>query len=128
MKNKQIKIMDEADERFSVLLQEFGYSAKESKVLVFMLGRKESVSKEIEQATGLRQPEVSIGTKGLLKAGLLKAEAVKNDKKGRPHFKFVTTLNITEFVKDAQKKLNEKIERMKGNLKELEDTLEKLGE
>lgn len=123
MKEKKIRIMDEADERFSKLLQDFGYPSKDARVLVFMLTNKETVSKEIEQATGLRQPEVSVGTKHLRKAGLIKTVPIQNQKKGRPFFKYTTVVDVEDLVKDIQKKLNEDYEKKKKDLKEMVEIL-----
>jgi len=126
MKEKRIGILDEEGERLCLLLQKFGYGAKESKIVVFMLENSEGISRDIEQATGLRQPETSVGLRKLEKSNHMKRETIETSKKGRPVFKYKFNLSISKFKKILQDMVEIEYAARKKDLKETFDILDGL--
>lgn len=127
MKEKKIRIMDEVDERISMLLQEMGYNKKEARILVFLLGNKQGTSKEMEQATGLRQPEVSTGTISLMERKVLRRETIPTDTKGRPQTRFFLAVDVDVFLKEFSEQMKKEIESRKRNLDEITELLKQRG-
>lgn len=125
MKEKKIGIIDEEGERLCLLLQKFGYGAKESKIIVFMLENSEGISRDIEQATGLRQPETSVGLRKLEQSNHMKRETIETSRKGRPVFKYKFNLSISKFKKALEGKVESEYADRKKYLKEAFDILDK---
>lgn len=126
MKDKKIKIIDEEGEKLCVLLQKFGYNQKESKVLAFMLENAEGISRDIEQGTGLRQPETSIGLRKLAKADYMKRESIGTSKKGRPIFRYTFNMSIDKFKESLREKLEGDYVLRKKDLNEVFVLLDRL--
>src|SRR5947209_9178229 len=72
------------DETLVDLLIETGLSRNIAKTLVFLSKRDETTSVEIEKATGLRQPEVSIAMQELRRRKWVDKRDIKKEGKGRP--------------------------------------------
>src|SRR2546426_9838523 len=72
------------DETLVDLLIETGLSRNIAKTLVFLSKRDETTSVEIEKATGLRQPEVSIAVQELRRRKRVDKRDIKKEGKGRP--------------------------------------------
>src|SRR5256885_16563877 len=72
------------DETLVDLLIETGLSRNIAKTLVFLSKREETTSGEIEKATGLRQPEVSIAMQELRRRRWVDKRDFKKEGKGLP--------------------------------------------
>src|SRR3972149_736438 len=72
------------DESLVDLLIRTGMSKNIAKTLVFLSKRDETTSVEIEKATGLRQPEVSIAMQELRRRRWVEKRDIKKEGKGRP--------------------------------------------
>src|SRR3990170_3246503 len=72
------------DETLVDLLIETGLSRNIAKTLVFLSKREETTSVEIEKATALRQPEVSIAMQELRRRKWVEKRDIKREGKGRP--------------------------------------------
>src|SRR3989442_13443443 len=72
------------DESLVDLLVKTGMSKNIAKTLVFLSKRDETTSVEIEKATGLRQPEVSIAMQELRRRRWVEKRDIKKEGKGRP--------------------------------------------
>src|SRR2546430_17455514 len=72
------------DENLVDLLIETGLSRNIAKTLVFLSKREETTSVEIEKATGLRQPEVSIAMQELRRRKWVDKRDIKQEGKGWP--------------------------------------------
>src|SRR5437762_13668007 len=72
------------DESLVDLLVRTGLSRNIAKTLVFLSKREETTSVEIEKATGLRQPEVSIAMQELRRRRWVDKRDIKKEGKGRP--------------------------------------------
>lgn len=103
------------DHTFINLLIKAGLSKNVSKTLVCLTKKTETTSVEIEKATGLRQPEVSIAMQDLRNRNWVEKRDIKKEGKGRPVHAYKLSLSLDDIVdvleKDAKAKMAE-IERM----------------
>ena len=79
-----IKVADEKDSEFMLGLETLGMKRPVACVITFLKDQNERSSKDIEVATGLRQPEVSIAMQTLRERGWLTEHEIKSSGKGRP--------------------------------------------
>jgi predicted transcriptional regulator len=79
-----IKVADEKDFEFVKGLQNLGVNRNVASLITYLKDVKEVSSKEIEIATDLRQPEVSIAMRTLRERGWLAERELKKEGKGRP--------------------------------------------
>src|SRR3989337_766743 len=86
------------DETLVDLLIETGLSRNIAKTLVFLSKRDETMSVEIEKATGLRQPEVSIAMQELRRRKWVDKRDIKKEGKGRPLHAYPLATPFTEIV------------------------------
>ncbi len=92
-----------------------------ARTLVFVASREETKSREIEDATDLRQPEVSIAMQELRGKGWVTKRDIKKEGKGRPVHGYQLDQPIKEIIKEIEEKEEERIENIKENLKEIKD-------
>lgn len=111
---KETKLVGK-DHTFINLLIKAGLSKNVSKTLVCLTKKTETTSVEIEKATGLRQPEVSIAMQNLRNRDWVEKRDIKKEGKGRPVHAYKLSLSLDDIVdvleKDAKAKMAE-IERM----------------
>lgn len=69
-------------------LQRLGAKRVEATLLDCLLENGSQGTKEIVDATGLRQPEVSVGMQILRERGWVEAEAIPREGKGRPMHRY----------------------------------------
>ena len=65
MMESTFKVPDDDDLEFVFILQSLGMQRNVAVLITYLGSAGETTSREIEQATGLRQPEVSIAMQGL---------------------------------------------------------------
>lgn len=92
-----------------------------ARTLVFVASRKETKSREIEDATDLRQPEVSIAMQELRGKGWVTKRDIKKEGKGRPVHGYQLDEPIEEIIKEIEEKEEERIDEIKENLKEIKN-------
>ncbi len=68
-------------------------------IIIYLIEAKEGSSRNIEMATGLRQPEVSIATKTLREMGWITEHDVKGNGKGRPLKIYSMRTGIDEIIR-----------------------------
>lgn len=97
MKEILISQFDESDFNKLEMLKSLGVNRNVAHVLVFMSHKKDATGKEIEIASGLRQPQVSIAAKKLNNFGYIKISHPKKDKnvKIRSRARNIYNLNIS---------------------------------
>ncbi|WP_290901793.1 helix-turn-helix domain-containing protein [Ferroglobus sp.] len=110
----------EKDERLVELLTEAGLNKNIAKVLVYLSKVGETVSRDIERAANLRQPEVSIAMKELKEMGWVKDREIKKKGKGRPLKSYKLTLDLKDIVSELVRKKREEIQKLEKDLEELE--------
>ena len=116
MKEVEIFELDENDEKVVEAFVHFDISKNEAKILIYLLHKKEGISKVIERSVGLRQPKVSIGMNNLVLRGLIQRKFNRVHKKGRPNsiYSLEDFKKLKEFiVGNADKKSREMAEYMR---------------
>ncbi len=107
------------DESLVELLIETGLSKNVAKTLVFLSKRDETTSVEIEKATGLRQPEVSIAMQELRRRKWVDKRDIKKEGKGRPVHAYRLSVAWGEIIGQLDRDQETKLERIESNRKKL---------
>jgi predicted transcriptional regulator len=107
------------DEQLVDLLIDTGLSKNVAKTLVFLSKREETTSVEIEKATGLRQPEVSIAMQELRRRKWVEKRDVKKEGKGRPVHAYKLSLSWSEILAQLDRDEQAKLERIESNRRKL---------
>jgi len=96
IRNVTISVADEKDLEFVQGLQNLGVNRNVARVITFLKDQKERSAREIETATDLRQPEVSIAMRTLRERNWLTEHEIKAAGKGRPMklYKLSVPLNM----------------------------------
>jgi len=105
------------------LLMECGLPRSVAKVLAFIKDKDETVSREIEKHTGLRQPEVSIAMQWLRKKGWVVKRDIKKEGKGRPVHGYRLARPFSEIVQELIEDQRQKIKDIEKRIKALEKLL-----
>ncbi len=95
-----------------------------ARTLVFVASREETRSRDIEDATNLRQPEVSIAMQDLRGRGWVTKRDIKKEGKGRPVHGYRLDKPIEEIVEEIEEKEKERIEEIEKNLEEIKELVE----
>ncbi len=90
-----------------------------ARTLVFVGSREETKSRDIENATDLRQPEVSIAMQELRGRGWVTKRDIKKEGKGRPVHGYQLDKPIEEIIKEIEDKEKERIDEIKENIDEI---------
>ncbi len=101
------------------LLVDTGIPRNVAKALVFLAGREETTSVEIEKATGLRQPEVSIAMQDLRRRKWVEKRDIKKEGKGRPVHAYRLAVPFSSVVDAIARAERRKIERVQGIVRRL---------
>lgn len=96
-----------------------GMSKNLAKTLVFLSKRDETTSVQVEKATGLRQPEVSLAMQELRRRGWVTKRDIKKEGKGRPVHAYRLSKSLSRIVSTIKNQENKKIERIVKNMNEL---------
>ncbi|AEA47100.1 hypothetical protein [Archaeoglobus veneficus] len=115
-----VEELTEKEEKIVRLLSETGLNKNIAKVVVFLSKSGEAISRDIERAANLRQPEVSLAMKELKEWGWVKERELKKKGKGRPLKSYKLTLDLKEIVAELIEKKREEIKRIEKDLEELE--------
>lgn len=97
-----IKTKDISSTEFVTSLQNLGANRIVANVLAYMSysnNKKDISFREIELATGLRQPEVSLGVQFLREKGWINERETKGEGKGRPTKTICLSMDIEEIIK-----------------------------
>ncbi|MFQ5911177.1 MAG: ArsR family transcriptional regulator [Thermoplasmata archaeon] len=96
-----------------------GMSKNLAKTLVFLSKRDETTSVQIEKATGLRQPEVSLAMQELRRRGWVAKRDIKKEGKGRPVHAYHLTKPFSKIITLIKREEDKNIERVMKNMNEL---------
>lgn len=107
------------DEVLVDLLMETGIARNFAKTLVFMSKKDETTSVEIEKATGLRQPEVSIAMQDLRRRKWVDKRDIKKEGKGRPVHAYRLSVPWPEIIAQIDREEQVKIDKIEANRKKL---------
>ncbi len=98
-------------------LMDAGIQKNTAKTLVFVAGREETKSREIENVTGLRQPEVSIAIQELRERDWVTKRDIKKEGKGRPVHGYRLNKDMNVVINEIEEKERERINEIEQNLK-----------
>ena len=87
-----------------------------AKTLVFIAGKEETRSREIEASTNLRQPEVSIAMQELRDRGWVTKRDIKKEGKGRPVHGYKLDKEVDEIIEEIESKEKDRINEIQENV------------
>lgn len=90
--------MSARDEEAAALLSQLGLPRNVARCLVFLSGVDEAASPQIEAATRLRQPEVSVAMQHLRDRAWVAKRDQKREGKGRPVHCYRLTIRLEDVV------------------------------
>ena len=115
-----IKVADKKDLEFMLGLESLGMKRTVACVITFLKDQNERSAREIETATGLSQPEVSISMQILREKGWITEHEIKSSGKGRPLKIYALRATIDDIINyyEAEKsrelaRTSEAIQRLK---------------
>jgi predicted transcriptional regulator len=101
------------------MLMRTGMSKNIARTLVFLAKKDETTSVEIEKATGLRQPEVSIAMQELRRRKWVHKRDVKKEGKGRPVHAYRLAVPLKSIVERIAKVERQKIVQIEDNIRRM---------
>jgi predicted transcriptional regulator len=107
------------DEALVELLMGTGMAKNVAKTLAFLRKKEETTSVEIEAATGLRQPEVSIAVQELRHKKWIIKRDLKTEGKGRPSHLYKLAIPFERVIETLEKEERKRIERIEGDIEQL---------
>ncbi len=119
------KLSDEQRELIDHLVNT-GMSKNTAICLVFISSRDETRSREIENVTRLRQPEVSIAMQELREKDWIEKRNIKKGGKGRPVHGYKLAKPIDEILDEIEEREENKIEDIRDNLNQIKDLFESI--
>ena len=91
-----------------------------ARTLAFLSSMEDwATSKDIEKATKLRQPEVSIAVRDLEDRGWVERDSLKRESKGRPINIYRMSVNLDQVYTSIEANEKAKIEQVEDNLKQI---------
>jgi len=103
------------------LLVDSGMKKNIAKTLVYLKKRKETTSVELEGATALRQPEVSIAMQELRKRKWVTKRDIKKEGKGRPVHSYKLAISFSKVIDNVVKDRKHEIGKIEKSIKDLEN-------
>jgi predicted transcriptional regulator len=107
IRNVIIKVADEKDLEFVQGLKSLGMNRNVAELITYLKEVKEGSSRDIETATGLRQPEVSIAMRTLRQNNWVEEREVKVEGQGRPMKIYKLGVPIEEIIKHCEEVKND---------------------
>jgi predicted transcriptional regulator len=121
IRNVIIKVADEKDLEFVQGLESLGMNRNVAGLITYLKEVKEGSSRDIETATGLRQPEVSIAMRTLRQNNWVTERDVKTEGKGRPMKIYKLGVPIGEIIKHYEEEKNSEAARSMQAIQRLKD-------
>jgi predicted transcriptional regulator len=102
-------------------LQSLGINRNVASVITYLKNANEGSTKDIEVATGMRQPEVSIAMQILRERKWITERNVKLENKGRPMTFYALRSTIDEIIKHYEAKKIEEFAQTMETIKRLKE-------
>ena len=99
IKQSTVKVLDEKDLEIIEALRSLDVPRNVATLITFLANVSEANSREIEMATDLRQPEVSIAMRTLRNNNWVEEREIKAEGKGRPMKIYMLSVPIEEIIK-----------------------------
>ena len=123
MKTLNIKQLDEKDEEIADALISLGLGRNAALTLAYMQNANSATSLELERATSLRQPEVSIGMKQLNEREWINERDEKKPGKGRPYKIYSLKVGFKDIIAHLERQQRKGVEETQAKI----EGLKKLG-
>ena len=104
--------------RMVEILSEAGIPKNTARVLTFIAVAGRTFSAQIQEGTGMRQPEVSIALKELSERKWISRQSVQREGKGRPIYVYRLRRDVMEIVESVEKEQDRRVRQV---LKDKED-------
>ena len=124
MRQKEIYMLDEDDDRAIQLFVKLGMPKNLAKTLLFVSQFDECQCADVEQGADLRQPEVSIAMQELRKRNWVKKRNLKKKGKGRPVHLYKPVAGLPEILKTFEQKKMDEFEGIKKDITELKTIID----
>ena len=121
IRNVTIKVADENDLEFVQGLESLGMKRTVACVITFLKDLKERSSREIEVATGLNQPEVSISMQILREKDWITEHEIKSSGKGRPLKIYALRATIDEIINYCEAEKSRELARISEAIQKLKE-------
>ena len=99
MKQSAVNVLDEKDLEIIEALRSLGVPRNAAKLITCLANVTEASSREVEMATDLRQPEVSVAMRILRQNNWVNEHEIKGDGKGRPMKIYKLSVPIEKIIK-----------------------------
>ena len=124
MKYAEISVLDEKDEEYVTLLENFGLSRSMAKIIICLVLHEECTSRQIEVITGIKSSTVSIILKRLREDRIVTGSKKigKDEERDIMHYRLTGTMdNILNILEEKKRKETtqyiDKIKKIKNKLK-----------
>lgn len=121
MKILKMKQLDEKDEEIADTLISLGMSRNAAMTLAYMQSANSATSLDLERATRLRQPEVSIGMKQLKKREWITEREGKKPGKGRPYMIYTLKVGFNDIIAQLEKQRIKAFEESQAKIERLKE-------
>jgi predicted transcriptional regulator len=124
MKEKNVYRLDKNDDKAVLLFHKLGMPKNLAKTLLYISQFDECKCADIEQATDMRQPEVSIAMQELYRRGWVQKRDFKQKGKGRPVRIYKPTTQLSEILKTFEQEKLQEVENLKQNISLLKNIIQ----
>jgi predicted transcriptional regulator len=124
MKQKTVYKLDNDDGKAIQLFFKLGMPKNLAKTLLYISQFDECKSADVEQATDMRQPEVSIAMQELRRRGWVKKQELKTKGKGRPVHIYKTTTDLSEILNIFEQEKLKEVENVKNDISALKNIIQ----
>ncbi|MCK5642788.1 MAG: transcriptional regulator protein [Gammaproteobacteria bacterium] len=107
MKEFEVRVLDDYDQKFVSALKDLGMSRNIATTLTYLTNVPEASSQEIEMSTGLRQPEVSVAMRRMRKNAWVNVHDKKTAGKGRPTKIYSLSAPVDQIIQHYENKILE---------------------
>jgi len=121
MKTLNIKQLDEKDEEIADALISLGLGRNAALTLAYMQNANSATSLELERATRLRQPEVSIGMKQLNEREWINERDEKKPGKGRPYKIYSLKVGFKDIIAHLERQQRKAVEETQARIERLRE-------
>ncbi len=121
MKTLTMKQLDEKEEEIADALISLGLSGPAARTLAVLQNEDEITSVEVENATRLRQPEVSIAMRDLTERGWINEREKKKVGKGRPYKIYSLKVRFTDIIAHLEKQQKKAVEEAQARIERLKE-------
>jgi predicted transcriptional regulator len=114
-----MKQIDEKNEEIVDTLISLGMSRPIARVLSYLKNGNEVTTVELERATELHQPEVSIAAKDLKERGWLNEREEKKPGKGRPHKVYSLKVGFNKIIAELERQQRKAVDEARMRIERL---------